>query len=106
MDAPALPMSAWTSCSQGKTIDAMAARVCLAYGHAWSGRLPTIGVEVLLTTTQRKGAESDGLISMCGRKAGTWMKSPAFALALYSPLAPQRTSHMPDKTYAIVCCSP
>jgi hypothetical protein len=25
---------------------------CLAYGHVWSGRFTTIGVEVLLTTTQ------------------------------------------------------
>jgi len=70
----------------------------LAYGQVSSGRFTTIGVEVLLTTTQRKGSDSDGLISMCGRKAGTWMKSPAFARAAYSPLAPQRTSQMPDKT--------
>jgi len=36
---------------------------------------------------------------MCGRKAGTCMKSPAFARAAYSPLAPQRTSQMPDRTW-------
>jgi hypothetical protein len=33
----------------------------MSYGHVWSGRFTTIGVEVLLTTTQRKGSESDGI---------------------------------------------
>jgi len=38
------------------------------YGHAY--RLEaTIGVEVLLTTAQLKGSESEGLISMCGTKS-------------------------------------
>jgi hypothetical protein len=36
-----------------------------------SGKFTTIGAEVLLTTTHSKGSVSDGLISMCGRKAGT-----------------------------------
>ena len=27
-------------------------QLCLGYGHVWSGRFTTIGVEVLLTTTQ------------------------------------------------------
>jgi hypothetical protein len=36
-----------------------------------SGRLTTMGVDVLRTTTQRNDSTSDGLISMCGRKAGT-----------------------------------
>ena len=36
-----------------------------------SGRFTTIGIEVLLTTTHSKGSVSDGLISMCVRKAGT-----------------------------------
>ena len=70
------------------------------YRQVSSGRLTTIGVDVLLTTTHRNGRESDGLISMCGRNAGTWMKSPASALAANSPFAPQRTSYTPDKTYA------
>jgi hypothetical protein len=48
------------------------------YGHVSSGRFTTIGLEVLLTTTQRKGAESEGLISMCGTKPGTWMKIAGF----------------------------
>jgi hypothetical protein len=41
------------------------------YTQESSGRLTTIGVAVLRTTTQRNGAVSDGLISMCGRNAGT-----------------------------------
>ena len=69
-----------------------------AYCHVWFGRFTTIGIDVLLTTTHRKGSESEGLISMCGKKAGTWMKSPAFARATYSPRAPQRISQTPDKT--------
>jgi hypothetical protein len=36
----------------GKAMDARAASACLAYGQVWSGRFTTIGVEVLLTTTQ------------------------------------------------------
>lgn len=36
-----------------------------------SGRLTTMGVDVLRTTIQRKGWSRDGLISMCGTKAGT-----------------------------------
>jgi hypothetical protein len=30
-----------------------------------------MGVAVLRTTTHRNGSSFDGLISMCGRKAGT-----------------------------------
>src|ERR1700737_1469054 len=60
------------------------------YGQVSSGRLMTIGVAVLRTTTHRNGSCSEGLISMCGRKAGTWMKSPAFARATDSPRSPQR----------------
>jgi hypothetical protein len=41
------------------------------YGQMAFGRLTTMGVGVLRTTTQRKGCTFDGLISMCGRKAGT-----------------------------------
>jgi hypothetical protein len=33
-------------------LDARPAGASLAYGHVWSGRFTTIGVEVLLTTTQ------------------------------------------------------
>ena len=63
-------------------------------GHVSSGRFTTMGLAVLRTTTQRKGSELDGLISMCGRYAGTWMKSPAFAVAVYSPLrAPADFAH-------------
>src|SRR5258708_37057166 len=51
----------------------------LAYGQVSSGRLTTIGVAVLRTTTHRNGSSFEGLISMCGRKVGTWMKSPACA---------------------------
>src|SRR5580700_8497974 len=65
-----------------------------AYGQVSSGRLTTIGVAVLRTTTHRNGSSFDGLISMCGRNAGTWMKPPALALAEYSPFAPQRTSQI------------
>jgi hypothetical protein len=39
--------------------------------QAVSGRLTTMGVGVLRTTTQRNACSLDGLISMCGRKAGT-----------------------------------
>ena len=39
--------------------------------QAVSGRLTTMGVGVLRTTTQRNTCSPDGLISMCGRKAGT-----------------------------------
>jgi NAD(P)H dehydrogenase (quinone) len=68
------------------------------HGQIWIGTL---------TTTHRKGSESDGLISMCGRKAGTWRKLPAFAVMANSPRARRRTSGgMPNKTYAIVCCAP
>src|SRR5208282_5011342 len=74
--------------------------------HVSSGRLTTIGVGVLLTTTHRNGRELDGLISIWSKNAGTWMKSPASALAANSPFKPHRTSHTPDKTYAIVCCTP
>jgi hypothetical protein len=42
-----------------------------AHGQKSSGRLTTMGFDVLRTTTQRKGCTFDGLISMCGRKAGT-----------------------------------
>ena len=44
-----------------------------------------MGVDVLRTTTQRSVSEADGLISMWGSQAGTWMKSPALARAAYSP---------------------
>jgi hypothetical protein len=42
-----------------------------AYGQVSSGRLMTTGVAVLRTTTHRNGSRFEGLISMCGRKAGT-----------------------------------
>ena len=42
-----------------------------AYGQVLSGKFTTIGTAVLLMTTQWKGSESDGLDSMCSRKAGT-----------------------------------
>jgi hypothetical protein len=42
-----------------------------AYGQVLSGRLMTIGVAVLRTTTHRNGSSFEGLISICGRKAGT-----------------------------------
>ena len=35
------------------------------------GRLTTMGVAVLRTTTHRNGSDFEGLISICGRKAGT-----------------------------------
>jgi len=41
------------------------------YGQVSSGRLMTIGVAVLRTTTHRNGSSFEGLISICGRKAGT-----------------------------------
>ena len=68
------------------------------YDQKSAGRLTTMGIAVLRTTTQQNGSSFDGLISMCGRNAGTWMKSPALALAEYSPFAPQRTSQMPERT--------
>jgi len=77
-----------------------------AYPHVSSGRLTTIGVAVLRTTTQGNESVSDGLISMWGTKAGTWMKSPACAITANCPRSPQRTSQTPDSTKAIVCCSP
>jgi hypothetical protein len=42
-----------------------------AYGQVSSGRLMTMGVAVLRTTTHRNGSSFEELISMCGRKAGT-----------------------------------
>jgi hypothetical protein len=60
--------------------------------------LTTIGTGVLLTTIQRKGSVSEGLISMCGKKAGTWMNSLALADVACSPLVPQRTLQLPDRT--------
>jgi hypothetical protein len=42
-----------------------------AYGQISSGRLMTTGVAVLRTTTHRNGSSFEGLISICGRKAGT-----------------------------------
>jgi hypothetical protein len=42
-----------------------------AYGQVSSGRLMTTGVAVLRTTTHRNGSVLEGLISICGRKAGT-----------------------------------
>ena len=44
---------------------------CPAHGQATSSRLTTIGVGVLRTTTHRNACTFEGLISMCGRKAGT-----------------------------------
>src|SRR6266566_129941 len=41
------------------------------YGQVSPGRLMTMGVAVLRTTTHRNGSSVEGLISMCGRKAGT-----------------------------------
>jgi hypothetical protein len=41
------------------------------YGQVLSGRLMTMGVAVLRTTTQRNGFWFEGLISMCDRNAGT-----------------------------------
>jgi hypothetical protein len=38
--------------AQGKADGRRLAGACLAYGHVWSGRFTTIGVEVLRTTTQ------------------------------------------------------
>src|SRR5882757_10564319 len=69
-----------------------------AYGQVSSGRLTTTGVAVLCTTTHRTGSSFEGLISICGRKAGTRMKSPDFARAEDSPFSPQRTSQMPEST--------
>src|SRR5712691_2580460 len=42
-----------------------------ADGQVSSGRLMTIGVAVLRTTTHRNGSSIEGLISIWGRKAGT-----------------------------------
>src|SRR6478609_8965873 len=42
-----------------------------AYVQVSSGRLMTMGVGVLRTTTHRNGSSFEELISMCGRKAGT-----------------------------------
>src|SRR5271165_3222301 len=72
-------------------------RLRSSYGHVSSGRLTTIGVGVLRTTAHWNASTRDGLISICGRKAGTWMKSPALAVAAYSPFAPHRTSQTPDE---------
>jgi hypothetical protein len=63
-------------------------RVRRAPGQVSSGRLMTIGFEVLRTTTHRNGCEFDRLISICTKKAGTWMKSPALVVAAYSPFCP------------------
>jgi hypothetical protein len=44
---------------------------CAVHSQAASGRFTTIGVGVLRTTTHRNARTFDGLISMCGRNAGT-----------------------------------
>jgi hypothetical protein len=45
-----------------------------AYGRVLPGRLMTMGVAVLCTTTHRNGSWFEGLISMCGRKRGDMNK--------------------------------
>jgi hypothetical protein len=46
-------------------------RRCAVHCQTESGRFTTMGVGVLRTTTHRNASVLDGLISMCGRKAGT-----------------------------------
>src|ERR1700733_14789357 len=69
-----------------------------AYGQVLSGKLKTMGIAVLLTTTHRNDSWSEGLISICSRKAGTWIKYQAFDQATDSLLFPHEITQRPTKT--------
>lgn len=89
-------------CARLSQLENYRGRACSSGGQCsdqvLAGRLTMMGVCVLLTTTHVNGSRLDGLISICGKNAGTWMKSPASALAECSPLTPHRTKQMPDST--------
>ena len=61
-------------------------------------RLTTTFSLSLRTSTQSSGSSVEALISWCGTKGGTKMKSPGPASATYSRFSPQRMRARPLTT--------
>ena len=63
-----------------------------------SGRFTTTASLSERTSTQCRGSSVEALISWCGTKGGTKMKSPGPASATYSSRSPQRIRARPETT--------